>query len=117
MKFFGRKPSPEAATPAAARSTPDATNRPVFLQPMLTKQMTFSLHQCTDAELNVTTRSMKTAGASDARFDVLLQARKTPLEAEWTLTSEQARELAAHLLGAAAECESVSHSTHALHRD
>lgn len=115
MKFFGRKPT-SSSSPASA-STPDAANMPVFPQPVQTQRMMFSLHQCTAAELKVTTRSMKTVAAADARFDVLLKARQTPLEAEWSFTPEQARELAARLLDAAADCENVDHLTYALRWD
>lgn len=92
-------------------------NKPSFPSPALSQQMTFSLNQCSSAQLIVSTRGVKAGSSPEARFDVVLRAQQTPLEAEWTLGPAQAREIAAHLLEAAAECEKVRPSTHSLHWD
>ncbi len=53
----------------------------------------------------------------DAPYDVVLQACKAPLETEWTLSAEQARELAARLLDAAADCGEFDNATFSLRWD
>jgi hypothetical protein len=116
MKFFGRKPSSPSsssstASPALA-CAPDAANKPSFPSPVLSQQMTFSLNQCSNAQLIVSTRGVKAGDAREARYDVVVRAHQAPLEAEWSLGPEQAREIAAHLLEAAAECEKVRPSTY-----
>lgn len=112
MKLFGRKPSAPVLV-----CKPDAANMPFFPGPVPTERMAFSLYQCTAAELQVTTHSVKSSASPVARHDVMLQARQTPLEADWALTPEQARELAARLLDAAANCDEAVHMAHALRRD
>ena len=117
MKFFDRKPSASSssssstASPPALASTPDAAQRPAFPSPVLSQQMTFSLNQCSNAKLIVSTRGVKMGDAPEARYDVVVRAHQAPLEAEWSLGPEQAREIAAQLLEAAAECEKVRPST------
>ncbi|WP_382320890.1 hypothetical protein ACFJGX_12790 [Hydrogenophaga sp. UC242_50] len=115
MKLFGRKPSPQAAASAAVPTcTPDPEHMPFFPKPVSTQRMWFSLHHSTSAELKVSTRRTK---VKDAPYDVVLQACKAPLETEWTLSAEQARELAARLLDAAADCGEFDNATFSLRWD
>lgn len=110
MKFFGRKPSSSSAwaTPPHAANTPD------FRTPVPTLGARCSDHPSTAAELMVSILGMKSGGDARARYDVALLSRPTPLDVEWNLSPEQARELAARLQSAAAECDKANHTVRSL---
>lgn len=104
MKFFGRKPS----SSSALATTPHAANTPDFRTPVPTLGASCSHYPSTASELMVAMRGMKSAMEGMARYDVRLQARPAPLDVEWNLSPEQARELAARLQSAAAECDKAN---------
>lgn len=68
------------------------------------QRMSMSIQQRTTAGLSVA--ASRTA-EPDVPAVVLLQAREAPFELEWSLSPAQARALAARLLDAAANCNTL----------
>lgn len=115
MKFFGRKrPSHAAAAEAAVETEPTNVREHFVQQPVPTQRMWLAIQHEAAAGLNVFARH---TAVPDVPADVVLQARKAPLELDWSLSPDQARELAARLLEAAAHCGKIESVSYTLHWD